>query len=195
MNKGFFTKIKYKYFFWVARVWYQMTVKLSKVPNVKMNTYDYAYKIVMALNWGNSWKRDPLMGFWDIMPHPTKVQDKINKKILIDDCDGHAVYWATNLINSKIATKAWIATLHMQKQSGEISGHCICVYQNSTGKYFWCDYSMPRHFESFENFGWVDQLCGNIKAKPIAAGLFEITSIKSDYTPIFSKKTITKIYQ
>lgn len=188
------TKFGYKYFFWFARFWYQTSVKLSKVKNVQLKKFDHAFEIVTALDWGNKWKRDPIFGIWDVMPHPTKVQDKINKNVLIDDCDGHAVYWATNILYSGIASKAWIATVHMKDEKGSISGHCVCLYQNFKGKYFWCDYTMPRSFDNLENFEWVEQVCKNRNSKPAAAGIFEVKTIKEDFTPVFSKKTVTKTY-
>lgn len=188
MIKENLVKFGYIFFFWFVKYWWQITIKFSKVKNIVFPYHESVVQIVTALDWGKKWKKDPFYGILDIMPHPTKVQDRINRNLMIDDCDGHAIYWATSLLKSQIARRAWIGIVHMKDENNKISGHCVCLYKDDSGEYFWCDYSKPNSFDSLYMFDWVKEVCDYYGKKPVAAGFFQIHHIDKDFTPIFDKK-------
>jgi hypothetical protein len=183
--------------FWFVRFWYQLTVKHTRAKNVHWIRYfRYPYEIAKELKFGEAWKEDPLKGAFDYMPHPTVIQDHINHNKPLDDCDGHAIYWAANLLNSNLASKVWIGTVHMKKKDGTISGHCVCLFEDFLNKHYWCDYSEPRQFvEGPTIFTWPWLVAEEYDARPIAAGFFQVKEVQKDYTPIFSTKVYSKVFK
>lgn len=173
-------------FFW--SYWYGFWIKATK-PKGGLGILPYhenTRSIVQALNYGNDYVLDPLSGAIDIMYHPRKIQERINRGDKIGDCDDHAIYWATCLLKSALASEAWIGTVYYQKEDGSFGGHAICVFRDYSGKLFWSDYGMPNAVDSHEE--WSREVGEEKYGKTlIASALVPIISIDSDDTPKFGK--------
>lgn len=194
MNREKLIKFWYANFYFIVRFWYQLTVRLTRKKNIVLTQFSNPKEVAAKLNWGQKWTEDPFNGMLDYMPHPTKVQDRINKNLMLDDCDGHAIYWATVLLNSKLMKRTWISTIHFKKSGGSIGGHVVCLMEDFNGNCFWTDYNEPRAFQNAIPYSWVKQVCDEFDAKPIAMGYFEVEKINKNLTPIFKRKIITKTY-
>lgn len=168
--------------------WYSFCMKIT-VPSKnkgKIPKYKNTMEIIQALEFGREYKSDPLNGILDIMYHPREVQDRIDKKEKIGDCDDHAIYWATCLIDSGLSDEVWIGTAAYQRKDGTYGGHVVCVFRDLNNHLYWADYNLPYRISSHEE--WSQQV-GSQKygVKLIASALVPIKSISKDYCPKFGK--------
>ena len=175
----------FKYLFWVVKVWYSITMFFTK-QKVNMTEYTSVKEIAAALHFGVRYKQDPLKGKFDIMYHPTKVQQNIDLGVSIGDCDDHAIYWVTSLLKNNLACKCWLGTIQYKET---LSGHMFCIFQDVKGDYYWCDYNYPVKMDKLENWpSYVSILYGKTF---LVGGTIEVKGLKADDTPIFGK---TKTY-
>ena len=140
-----FIQFFYDRLFWLVPLWYGFTMALTRWrrwPEVKR--YIHTREITEAISWGEAWRPDPLKGVLDVMMDPRKFQHRINAGDAgIGDCDDHAIYWATALLKSGLAEKAWIGSAWYGDARGKNSkGHVVCIFQHK-GRRFWVDYRDP----------------------------------------------------
>ncbi len=143
--------------------------------------------IIRSLKWGRMYKKDPLNGKFDILYHPTKIQNNINKLNKIGDCDDHAIYWCTNMLRGgvpKLCKKTWFSFYTMRKEDGSYASHAICVYTANSTFYF-ADYNIPIECKSIKQAFEISSK--QRKASFICGYAIEVTSIDLDYTPKFGK--------
>lgn len=167
----FFVRVFYRLFFWVVPWWYGFTMRMTRrrrYPEVA--TYTSPEQIDDALCWGDRWRPDPLRGVLDVVMSPRKFQDRINQgKDKLGDCDDHAVYWATALLKSGLALRAWLGTV-WYTEDGKGIGHVVCLFESPAHVYYWADYGNPRPYGG--PWGW----CGPAARfhTLVAAGMFEV---------------------
>ena len=111
-----------------------LTYKRGTKVETDFNSYQ---EIAHELAFGMRYKKDPLNGLLDVLTHPTRIQDRINKDQLIDDCDGHAIYWATTLLKIKFVKNAWFSFIMFGDANDSIQGHAVCVFEDWNGELFW----------------------------------------------------------
>lgn len=147
---------------------------------VPVATYNNTWDIAIALEQGQRWREDPLNGRLDTLTHPTRVQKRINENARgFEDCDGHAAYWCVSLLKSGLAQRAWFAFYQMEhNESGKISGHAVCVFQDGNGVRYWADYRKPTEWN--EPFEWAEQSAERFNSTMFAAGMIEIKDINKN---------------
>jgi hypothetical protein len=155
-------------------------------------TYKTPDEIVLALRFGTAWRPDPLKEALDVMMSPRKMQQRIDDKAaVLGDCDDHAIYWATALLKSGIAERAWLGTVWYQNANGKGTGHVVCVWERWNGALYWSDYSVPQPFTS--EWCWARAVASRRQAKLIAAGYFQVMLRKSG-EPRLCKRVHRKIF-
>ena len=177
--------IFFNFFLWFAKVWYKITIYFTQTKNFPVKVYSTPEEIASALEYGTMWRSDPLGGAFDVVYHPTRVQRNIAENEEIGDCDDHAIYWCAALLKSGLAKRTWISFYHMEKRSGRISGHALCVFQGLDDKYYWTDYHHPRIM--WHKHQWYEQSSYQRGAKPLHAAMLEVKYLKFDDTPVFGK--------
>lgn len=174
----------FKYCLFFVKFWYTLTMLVSRKKNVNIKEYRFANDISEALKGGRLYKKDPINGVLDILVHPTRIQDRLNKNQKIGDCDEHAAYWVSTLLKSKIAIMTWFAfVLYKDKSTGKIEGHALCVYMEHSGFLYWCDYFEPKPI--LHTYDWVWRVCERQNAEPIAAAMFCVDSLDKNDMPLF----------
>ena len=88
------------------------------------------------------------------------------------DCDDHAIYWITALLQSELCDRAWLGTVWVKKPGTRSGiGHALCVFEvNSQG--FWTDYGLPRTWA--EPWEWAEQVAAKIGGPLLAAATTEV---------------------
>lgn len=165
----------YRAFYFFVPWWYGMSMRFTRRnrKNPQVAEYTSTRQIAEAINWGRNWRPDPWKQALDVVMHPRKFQAKINAgDDEFGDCDDHALYWATALLKSGLADRAWMGTIWYQKPDAKKgSGHAICVFEKD-GKTFWADYGMPRAVG--EGWEWAHDAAGVRRSELKAAGKMEI---------------------
>lgn len=187
-----FIKFGVRFFSWFVKMWYGLTMYLTKIDDVRVTEYTTYQEIVSAIDYGRRWRSDPLGGAFDTLNHPTYFQDRLNKdKAKVEDCDGHAAYWCATLLKSGLAAKAWFCFVQMEKrQTGKISGHAVCVFEDFQGRLKWCDYGMPELVDPTKSdWNWAVQVADKFNAAPFAAGMIEIKKVTKDDSLVWGKTT------
>lgn len=171
-------KFFYRFLFWITPWWYGLTqtfTRKKRYPPVKF--YGSVSAIPAGVEHGRYWRADPWKGILDVMMSPRKFQRNLDEGRPAGDCDDHALYWATALLKSNLADKAFIGTVWFSKPDGsEKSGHAVCVFVKNE-KCYWADYNNPRRFTT--NWEWSEQVARNRGKVCHAAGLIEVKLRKS----------------
>jgi hypothetical protein len=166
----------YRTLYWFVPWWYSMSMRFTRRgrKNPEVANYTTTREIAIALNWGNNWRADPLKGAIDVVMHPRKFQGKIDAGDKgFGDCDDHALYWATALLKSGLADRAWLGTAWYVKAGDKRGvGHVVCVFEKD-GKTFWADYRTP--VEVGDSWAWAYSLVKSRNAELKAAGRMEVT--------------------
>jgi len=171
-----------KHFNFFVVLWYRITLFFTRKHGHVVKTQDSIRKIPEFLNFGNSYKPDPKV---DILYHPSKVQKMFDTKTFKHvDCEDHASYWATVILKSNLAPKAWLGIL-FYIQDGKTAGHVVCVFQDSDKNYWWGDYNYPEKLEG--KWDWADKAAAGYGSVPFASAMIEVKKIKSNDTPVLGK--------
>jgi len=160
--------------------------KARKNPEVA--TYENTRQIAEAINWGRNWRPDPLHGFLDVAMNPRKFQAHINagaKKF--GDCDDYALYWATTLLKSGLADKAYMGTVWYENRDKKGEGHAVCVFEKE-GDTYWADYGMPHKIAAGDEWAWAKDVVASRRSVLYAAGKFEI-KLRRNGEPKLVKRT------
>lgn len=181
MNRALKKYYRHVRMLWWTRVWYKITMFFTRQKNVKLTKYNKVAEIPAALNWGNDWRADPFNGKMDVQYHPTYVQKWVNspKVAKHQDCDDFAAYWAASLLHSNLASKVWLGFVYMRnRETGKFSGHAVCVYLD-LGRYYWCDYDLPRMFAISPQDRWVfaRQVVEGYNADLVSCALMEVRGL------------------
>ena len=177
--------IFFNFFLWFAKLWYRFTMCATQTKNFPVKVYSSPGEIAEALKYGTMWRADPLGGALDNVYHPTRIQKNITEGEEIGDCDDHAVYWCAALLKSGLAKKTWISFYHMEKRSGKISGHVLCVFKGLDDRYYWTDYHEPRPLALKHQ--WYEESSYRRSARPLHAAMIEVKYLKFDDTPVLGK--------
>lgn len=191
-TKKKFIRFNFRYLLWFVKMWYGLTMRLTKVKNVKIAEYNSYQEIVTAIDYGNKWRSDPLGGAFDTLNHPSYFQDRLNRdKAKVEDCDGHAAYWCASLLSNGLASKAWFSFFQMRKRdTGKVSGHAVCVFEDYQGRMKWCDYTLPELIDpSKDDWHWANQAGNSFNADVVAAGMIAVKRVKDDGSIVFGKIT------
>ena len=189
MKKKFvnrFLKFFAKRLRWVIPMWYGLSMMVTRKRKTEVATYDKITDIPKALDYGRDWRPDPLKEKLDVLMHPTKFQQRLDKatfgeKDELGDCDDHAMYWCVTLLKSGLAEKVWFSSFQFWDQQGVIGGHAVCTFEDADGQLWWADYRNPVRMDDKWDFALQPS---NIT--PIIATRFEVKRTKRD-TPRFGK--------
>jgi hypothetical protein len=183
----------YKHLMWFPKLWYTLTMRLTKINGSKVVLYNDTAEIASSFDWGMLYKRDPLQGKLDYLAHPSRLAKNIADDALFGDCDDHAIWWCTTLLKSGLAKRTWFSFYTMvKKNSLEMSGHAICVLQYEDGTYAWTDYRLPSSLlEDWHK--WPRRSAEVYEAEPVAACMIEVVEVKEDDTPVFGEITVLDV--
>jgi hypothetical protein len=179
----FFYKRLYRY---LVPLWYGLTMNLTRLRRwPEIDHYMNTREITEALRWGEAWRPDPLRGVLDVLMDPRKFQKHINDgDSEFGDCDDHAMYWCTALLQSAIADRAWFASVWYARPGEKGSGHVVCVFERGD-MYFWVDYGDPRPAPGA--WEWAKDVADSRGKELIAAGMTEVT-LRANLSPKFRFK-------
>ncbi len=178
MNK--LVKFFYRVLFWLVPWWYGFTMQLTRKRRYPELTRFHDWDgISEELSFGRRWRADPVKGALDVLSHPRKVQDKIDHGDSgIGDCDDHAIYTATALLQSHLAQRAYLGTVWGQRPGDKRGfGHVVCVFEDRLGDTYWADYRPPSR--TIGPWGFARDYCFQTGAVIHAAGLIEVKLRKS----------------
>lgn len=143
-------------------------------------------EIPERLKWGGLYKADRKGG--DRFYHPRRVQKRIDDGVRIGDCEDHAGYWIACLLKSGLAKRAWLGAVFFVRNG--VEGHAICIYEDHAGKFWWCDYGMPRPFTPEADslgdvdgvgYAWAPEVARMFGATAVhGAELYGIAGLKHD---------------
>jgi len=192
--KIWFIRQIYNYFMWLSKLWYTLTMRLTKVNDSRVSLYTNHADIAKSFDWGKLYKYDPLNGKLDYLAHPSKLAKNLKDGQLFGDCDDHAIYWCTSLLKSGLAESAWFCFYTMvKKNSLEMSSHAICVFKRKEdGWFYWADYNLPSCLMEGRH-KWAQASAEKYGADAVAAVMIEIKEIKEDDTPVFGKIEVVDI--
>lgn len=178
----------YRYLYWLVPWWYGMTqtfTRKKRYPEVRF--YGAVTDIPPAIQYGRRWREDPIKGLLDVLMTPRKFQWHIEMDHEeFGDCDDHALYWATALLKSKLADKAWLGTVWYTKPDGSSkSGHVVCVFSKD-GRTYWADYGNPSAFGG--KWEWASQMA-NRRGKIVQAAALTEVRLRKSGEPKLCKKT------
>lgn len=178
----------YKRLFWLVPLWYGFTMNLTRLRRwPEIDHYMNTREITEALRWGDGWRPDPLRGVLDVLMDPRKFQKRINDGASeFGDCDDHAMYWCTAMLQSGIADRAWFASVWYAKPGEKGKGHVVCIFERE-GMRFWCDYGDPR--PTLDTWEWATDVAEGRGANMLAAGMVEITLRSHNLSPKFNFKS------
>ncbi len=98
--------------------------------------------------------------------------------VIVHNCEDHAGYWIARLLNSKLVARAWLGLIYFTMESGEKTGHAVCVFTDFDGKTYWVDYMMPHpagdHSSFQPGWDWALAVAKSFRATFTGAILFEI---------------------
>lgn len=185
-----FIKFFIKRLYWFVPFWYKISMWCTRFAALGINVQPFASAegIAERIDGRNNRKDDPWKGVLDVMIHPSLVQKRFYNSKKIGDCEDHAIYWATALIQSYLAKNVWIGTVQYKKHGAtKTSGHVRCIWEDHDGL-FWCaDYYKPYggftpiDFETFWIQDYLDQ------ATVLGTIVIPVTGINRKGTPQFGK--------
>lgn len=154
-------------FYWTVPLWYGLTLNLTRVRRwPPLPRFYNVREIAQELDWGQHWRPDPLKGMLDVLMDPRKMQARIDDGDReFGDCDDHALYWATALLQSGLADRAWLGTVWYGR------GHVVCVFENK-GLSYWTDYGLPTTFQA--PWAWAYDVAARYGKLAQHAGLIEV---------------------
>lgn len=174
MNK--LARFFYRCLYWLVPWWYGLTLTLTRKRRYpEVAAYKHATDIAVALDWGRTWRPDPLGGLLDVCMHPRKFQALLDAKAKeVGDCDDHALYWANALMVSGLADKVWLGTVWYNKpgEKGGL-GHVVCVFE-FLGATWWADYGLPHPVPEGQNWWWASDVALRRGSIIQAAGLIRV---------------------
>lgn len=183
---NYLRKIAIKFFYfallWVVPYWYRITMYFTRDKFISVRKRKSKQEIISALSWGKTWTADPLGGVFDMLSHPTKIERNISLGKSVGDCDDHAVYWATCLLKSRLAKRAWLSFYQYETIEGKVSGHVVCVFQDWYGDYFWTDYKTPEKIK--HRFEWVTLMEYRKRRVVLGAAEIQVLGVSLDDTPV-----------
>lgn len=188
--KIYLLKTTYKYWAVFSRFWYSLTMRATR-RNYELKTVDSPEQIPVLFDYGSKYLKDPLDGKFDYLAHPSLLEKRLESGQQFGDCDDHAIYYASKLIKSGLADKAWFAYYTMSDPTGSnLASHAVCVYEKD-GQSFWADYRAPRKVKSVWDFA--EQSAEIYNKRAVAACMFEI-QLKSCDTPVFTNSRVKTDY-
>ena len=138
-------------------------------------------EIAERLDWGRDYKADRKGG--DRFFHPRKVQKHIDNKELLGDCEDHAGYWISCLLQSGLAKRAWLGAVFFLRGPG-MEGHAVAIFEDFDGKFWWADYGMPNRFEPAGDgpgWAWAPDIARAFGARLCwRAEIYPVRAIKND---------------
>lgn len=160
-------RLFYRRFYWLVPLWYGLSLNVTRMRRwPPLPKFYNEREIATELAWGKNWRPDPLRGLLDVVMDPRKLQHRIEcGETEFGDCDDHALYWATALLQSGMADRAWLGTVWY----GE--GHVVCVYQRGKLAY-WVDYGLPAHVVA--PWGWAHLVATQRGRVAMCAGMMEV---------------------
>jgi hypothetical protein len=176
--------------FWWAKIWwFKTTMFFTRKFKVKLPLWSDIEALQAFLNFGKDYVPDKRL---DVVRHPTRIYlDKTdnNKVDGPNDCDEHAMFWATNLIKSKLVDRAWYVTytmghLNITYEKGryhKLSGHALCVFEKG-GKLFWIDYGNPQVINNF--WDYAKESAKIYGAEPIIGRAVEVVRVTKHDRPV-----------
>lgn len=170
----FFVRFFYAYLYLLVPIWYGLSLNLTRIRRYPPLPKFYSPReIAEELEWGSKWRPDPVRGLLDVVMDPRKMQARIDDgDSKFGDCDDHALYWATALLQSHLADRAWLGTVYYSEPGKRGTGHVVCVYQKGT-HVWWTDYGLPTPVVA--PWGWAYEVA-NVRGKALhAAGRVEVT--------------------
>lgn len=172
-------------FLWFIKLWYNLTVFLTRKPKTKINKYDTVRALGITMRGiAHKWRPDPLSGALDVCMHPSKFQRGINgESEELGDCDDYAMYWAACLKDSNLADEVYFAACHyINNDTGKIGGHAVCVFIDSEdGELYWADYGKPHQIKGIWEVA--DGISRKYNATPISVLYFDVDYTKETNTP------------
>ena len=192
MNREKLIKIYYNHLAFLSIWWYRLTMAITRVNHhvAKVKTIE---AIPSLFSYGGLYKSDPLGGRLDYLAHPSRLERRLSKRNIGDkfgDCDDHAIYWATKLVKSNLATKVWFAFYTMyDEKTDKYSSHSVCVFEDNLD-FFWADYRLPTNagIANIKNkWEWAELSAFLYGRKPIAALIAQVKSLDANDTPVFGK--------
>lgn len=174
-------------FLWFVKFWYGLSMVLTRHKKTPVKEFLSYREILEELDFGNKWRQDPLGGKLDVLTHPTRIQKRLNEGLdKIEDCDGHAAYWSVALLKSRLASKCWFSFFQMKnRDTGKITGHVVCVFEDFLGKTKWCDYAMPSAIQN--KWDWAVQSANHYNGDVVAAAMIEVKTITKNDSIRFGK--------
>lgn len=176
----FFYRFYFTRFVWLIKLWYTLTMLLSRRKDHVIPQYTDVRSILEALGFGMKYRADPPT--FDYMSHPTRVQRLIDRGERVGDCDDHASYTATALLKSNLVRCAWIGFIAYRDAQGELKGHALTVYDTIYDSIFWLDYNLPRKIES--QWDWVKHFEEN-GCEVLAANMIHVSHVDKNDRPVF----------
>ena len=164
---------------WILVLWYRTTLWFTYDRTQRIHPVSSPSLIRNLLSQGG-YEADPAGGSWDIMRHPTQVQSRALDEVGVGDCEDHAIYWATVLLVSDLADRAWIGIFSTNGHSRRI-GHAVCVFEKE-GVLSWVDYRLPKVIT--KKWDWAEDSTTQIEpgSIPTCAALIEV-SVNEDLNP------------
>lgn len=158
----------YRFLFVLVPVWYTVTLNVTRLRRWPPLPRFYTDReIAEELAWGEHWRPDPWRGYLDVVMDPRKMQARIDAgETRLGDCDDHAMYWATALLQSGLCERAWIGTVWYGK-----GGHAVCVFQRN-GQEWWTDYGLPGAI--LAPWGWAYEAAIERDKQAVCAGMVEV---------------------
>lgn len=181
-------KFFYKWLYWLVPWWYGLTMTLTRKRRYPdLPYYRTVYDVSRALSLGRRWRPDPLGGKLDVLSHPRKVQWKMDRgNGGIGDCDDHAIYWATAILQNNLAQRVYLGTVWAKRPSDKRGfGHVVCVWDDGRDIY-WGDYFAPSR--TLGIWSWAHDYSLQTQSVVHAAGLIEV-KLRRSGEPKLCKRT------
>lgn len=182
-------KFFYRFFYWFVPWWYGFTMQMTRKRRYpEMPRFKHTEHIIWELDYGRRWRKDPgKRGNLDVLSHPRKVQSRIDEgKVGIGDCDDHAIYWATALLENNLAQRVYLGTIWAKRPSERKGfGHVVCVWEDRVGDTYWADYREPGR--TVGPWGFAFDYVRRSGALVHAAGLIEVKLRKSGQPKLCKK--------
>lgn len=174
----------FRYCHWFVRIWYGLTMRLTRKRGVTIPKYSSASEIADALGRGRNWVSDPLGGVLDILRHPYSIQKNLGEATRSFDCDEHGIYWCYTLIDNALADEVFFCTLQGWRTNGKRVGHVITTFRK--GDQWYCmDYGNP--YPIANKWNWVEWYGPE---KVVAAVMYPVIRINKRGTPMFGRAQV-----
>lgn len=163
-------------YFCLVSVWWNLTQVLSRKSKEKLPSLTSYEDMETYLVSGDVYKADPLGGLLDVAYHVTHSHRRLTKRKGSMDCEDHGLVWIYQLLKSRLAVAAYLGTVWYRTPKG-YKGHAVCVFQTSSGKWLWVDYTSPRLHAG--GWDWGHAVSREYGGKLIFASLLPVKGISS----------------